>query len=116
MEAVTIAGKIEDFNTIVSKYVVGREIHLENAISVLENGEKLHPFVLDNRYDSLFKMTKDIMDSAGFVPDNIQTLSTDMTYEDTLELLGKLKKKISDKEEKRAECIANIRILKTNSI
>ena len=37
MVAVTIAGKIEKFDRVVEKYVYNRDIHLENAISVLGN-------------------------------------------------------------------------------
>ena len=62
MEAVTIAGKIEDFESVVSKYVIGQEIHLEDALSVLENGEKLTPFVEDNQNEVIEKLAKEIRD------------------------------------------------------
>ena len=62
MEAVTIAGKIEDFESVVSKYVLGQEIHLEDALSVLENGEKLTPFVEDNQNEAIEKLAKEIRD------------------------------------------------------
>ena len=62
MEAVTIAGKIEDIESVVSKYVIGQEIHLEDALSVLENGEKLTPFVEDNQNEVIEKLAKEIRD------------------------------------------------------
>ena len=37
MKAVTIAAQISEFDTVVEKYVYGRDIHLENAMSVISN-------------------------------------------------------------------------------
>ena len=93
MEAVTIAGKISDFDTLVSKYVVGKEIHLENAVSVLENGEKLVPFEEDSKYDSLLKMAKDILASADISPE-IKNSDISMSYEEMFDLLDGLNNQI----------------------
>lgn len=41
MKAVTIAAQISEFDTVVEKYVYGRDIHLENAMSVISNRGKL---------------------------------------------------------------------------
>ena len=101
MEAVTIAGKISDFDTLVSKYVVGKEIHLENAVSVLENGEKLVPFEEDSKYDSLLKMAKDILASADISPE-IKNSDISMSYEEMFDLLDGLNNQIeSISREKR---------------
>ena len=107
MEAVTIAGKISDFDTIVSKYVAGREIHLENALSVLENGEKLLPFSEELRCDTLFKMTKDILDSAKINPSS-DAGSSDMPYDEIFDFLNGLKQRLADIEEKKSENSAKI--------
>lgn len=107
MEAVTIAGKLDCFNKVVSDYVVGKEIHLENALSVLENGEKLLPFTEDNRYDTLFKMTKEIMDSAGLEPEKSGG-ELDMSDDEIFETLNELKKKISLAEEEKSSNTSRI--------
>ena len=44
LKAVTISGKIADFDTVVEKYVYGRDIHLENAMSVLTGIKRLRAF------------------------------------------------------------------------
>ena len=44
MKAVTIAAQISEFDTVVEKYVYGRDIHLENAMSVISNRGKLKNF------------------------------------------------------------------------
>ena len=42
--AVTIAGKIEEFERIVSRYIYNSDIHLENVMKLLGDREKLEPF------------------------------------------------------------------------
>ncbi len=56
MEAVTIAGRIEDFDSIIGKYVYGREIHLETAMSVLSDKKNLHSFADIGHYDTIVKV------------------------------------------------------------
>ena len=107
MEAVTIAGKISDFDTIVSMYVAGREIHLENALSVLENGEKLLPFSEDSRYDTLFKMTKDIFESAKIDP-SPDIGESDMSNDEMFEFLNGLKQQLAGIEATKSGNAAKI--------
>lgn len=65
MEAVTIAGPIDDFERTVEKYVYGRDIHLENAMSVLTNRGRLHNFENTNEYDIIAKNAQNLMKLAG---------------------------------------------------
>ena len=95
MEAVTIAGKISDFDKLVSKYVVGREIHLENAVSVLENGEKLVPFEEDARFDNLFNAAKNILSAANIEPDGSGG-KISLSYEEMSGFLDNAEKQIAD--------------------
>ena len=66
MKAVTIAGQISEFDSIVEKYVYGRDIHLENAMSVLTNRGKLASFEDNNEYDSIAKTAMSIMKLAKY--------------------------------------------------
>lgn len=89
MESVTIAGKISDFNTLVSNYVTGREIHLESAVSVLENGEKLVPFPEESKYEALLKTAENLLspfDTLSVRPADITSLSCDDMFGFTEEL------------------------------
>ena len=113
MEAVTIAGKISDFDLLASKYVIGREIHLENAVSVLDNGEKLLPFAEDGRYDTLFKMAGDII-----TPEKDQLKKagdvSSMDYDKMFDFLNELKNQVdSVKKEKE---LNGIRIAENEKI
>ena len=66
MKAVTIAGQISEFDSIVEKYVYGRDIHLENAMSVLTNRGRLASFEDNNEYDSIAKTAMSIMKLAKY--------------------------------------------------
>lgn len=94
MEAVTIAGKISDFEELASEYVAGREIHLENAVSVLDNGEKLVPFTEDGKYDTLFKMSADIISPTDKQMQNAGNVS-DMSFDKMFDFLTDIKNQIS---------------------
>lgn len=62
MLAVTIAGPIDRFDHIVSKYIYNRDIHLENALSVLgEKQKKLKAFDSSGSYDAIIKRASDLL-------------------------------------------------------
>lgn len=64
MKAVTITGKLDEFDTVVEKYVYGRDIHLENAMSVLTSRGSLSSFEDNNEYDAVAKSAMSIMQMA----------------------------------------------------
>ena len=66
MKAVTIAAQISEFDTVVEKYVYGRDIHIENAMSVISNRGKLKNFEENNEYDIVAKNALSIMNLANY--------------------------------------------------
>ena len=92
LEAITIAGKISDFDAIVSDYVIGKEIHLENALSALESGEKLLPFSENSSYDTLLKLSEDLIGSAGLSEKN--KTAPQMSDNEMFLFLNEIKQKI----------------------
>ncbi len=69
MVAVTIAARIENFDSAVEKYVYNRDIHLENAMSVLQDRRGIKAFDDVGQYDSVIKTAEDIMNFAGISAD-----------------------------------------------
>lgn len=65
MRAVTISGQISEFDSVVEKYIYGRDIHLEKAMSVLSNRKNLHNFEDTNEYDALAKNALSILKLAN---------------------------------------------------
>ena len=100
MVAATIAGKLEDFDKVVAKYVYDHEIHLENAISVLGNQKRLKVFNDSVQYDSIVKSAEDIIKLAGISQTENDVHIAGMKIEDMSAFLDDLNLMI---EEKSAE-------------
>ncbi len=108
MVAVTIAGKIEKFDRVVEKYVYNRDIHLENAISVLGNKKRLSAFDDSVRYDSLVKNAENIIKIAGFKDDKSEIFRDSMTYEEMSGFLDGLNAKINEQNGRREELLSEL--------
>ncbi len=65
MKAVTIAGPIDEFESIISRYLCDRDFHIENATSALANKKQLHPFVDENVYESIVLRVRDLAEKTG---------------------------------------------------
>lgn len=101
MKAVTIAGRLKDFERIVTEYVIGRDIHLENAITVLEDKDKLIPYGEDNQYAAIGKNTLEILELAGIKPENDKVFNSTITREEMLEKLDYINSLINDKRQEK---------------
>ena len=70
MLAVTMAGPLDRFDHIVSKYIYKSDIHLENALSVLgEKQKKLKAFDTFGSYDAVVKEAAKLLSAASIKPD-----------------------------------------------
>lgn len=114
MKAVTIAGQIDEFDSIVEKYVYGRDIHLENAMSVLSNKGRLVEFEENNEYDTAAKSALSIMKLANYnvSPKKIAPEST--TLEDMQKLIDEVNQNI-ESEQKQSEELSE-KIDKNNAV
>lgn len=100
MKSVTIAGPIEQFYSILEKYVCDKQIHLEDALSVLSKREKLYQFEDASNYDPVLKRIEDISEQSGLVlTDTEPNTETDYSLENMNMLLSEVEKTISDERE-----------------
>ncbi len=79
LAAVTIAGKIEEFERIVNEYIYKCDIHLENVMTVLGDKEKLHAFDDGVQYESVVKNAENIIKLAGIDVTDTPTVECGMT-------------------------------------
>lgn len=103
MKAVTLVGQIHDFERVVSKYVDRRDIHLENAMTVLEDTDKLTPYEEDNQYAALIKNISDILKLAGYEPKEGIVLGRDMSREEMFSLVNKINHRIEQKKQEKLD-------------
>lgn len=102
MKSVTIAGQINEFDSIVEKYVYGRDIHLENAMSVLTNRGRLMPFEEESEYDAIAKKAMSILSLANCKVNEKIAAPETTTAEEMIRFIDEINDDILD-EKKRGE-------------
>lgn len=61
LSLVSIVGPVEQFDDAVSDIVTGSDIHLENALNVLEGNKALKPFEDENPYIGVLEKLRSII-------------------------------------------------------
>ncbi len=109
MTSVTISGAIYDFESIVEKYVIGKEIHLENALTALgASGKKLLPFNEDNQYAQIAKSILEIFSYTNFEPKSTGSGYEGTPKETMLQYIKNINTKIEEGRTKVADMQAEI--------
>ena len=112
--SVTIAGKIEEFEDIVNRYIYERDIHLENVMNVLEDKEKLQPFSDGVQYESVVSKAANILKLAKIAPiENINARSS-KNLEEMNEFLDNINTELKQSNEERDRLLNEIESMKTN--
>ena len=96
MQAVTIAGRIEEFEDVVDKFIYNRDIDLEDTIKVLaDKTKRLEPFDESESYGSV---AADILRLAGITPEERPVTDNRVTLEEMTEFLGKLSRELEEEQ------------------
>lgn len=103
MKSVTIAGQLDEFDKIAQKYVYGRDIHLENAISVLTNRGSLTAFEDNNEYEAVMKSAREALQMAGCKINEEITAPQNMKLGEMQSLIDEVRQSIeSEQSENKA--------------
>ncbi|MDD6214585.1 MAG: V-type ATPase 116kDa subunit family protein [Firmicutes bacterium] len=103
MVAVTIAGKVEEFENVVDKYVYNRSIHLENAMSVLGDYKRLSVFDESTQYDDVVKTAEDILKLANIPLEIDKNSNNNISIHQMKEELESISSQVAAEKEKRDE-------------
>lgn len=101
MKSVTFAGQIDEFDSVVEKYIYGRDIHLERAMSVLSNRKNIQPFEDTDEYKTLSEKALGILK----LTNNEVTESSepkDSSFEYMQEFLEDISRRV-EQEQKRSD-------------
>ena len=107
MVAITLAGKIENFESVVGRYIYNKDIHLENAINVLQDQRRLSAFSDIDQYDTLIKSVSDILSLANISIDK-ELPESDIPVREMEEFLDEINNKIADIRVKKEAVTAEI--------
>ena len=102
MKLVTISGLLSQFDTIAEKYVYGRDIHLEEAMSHLANRGSLMAFEDSNEYEAIAKSALSLMEQLGCGKNEAATVPENTGPEEMKALIDKINRRI-EKEKKKQE-------------
>ncbi len=95
--AVTIAGSLASFDTVVNDHLKNYDIHLENALTVLNKRHKIRAFYDSASYESVIKSAGELIASAGFSSDKT-SVNSSLSIEEMNELLAKIKEETAATE------------------
>lgn len=98
MKAVTVAGKLGKFEYLVEKYLYNRDIHFENALSLMSEREGLHSFKETNEYDVIARNITSILKLANTENFISEQAENSTTIEEMREYIGSINKKIDDEK------------------
>ena len=106
MKLLTIAGPLDQFDTVVRECVINQEFHPENTLQTMKDVKGLRPFELNNPYTALLRRAEQVADEAG-IPLEYEPFDSALgddpasfaDYFDTLE------KRVNDLTQKREDLL-----------
>lgn len=105
MVAVTVLGKLSDFENIVDKYVYNQSIHLENALTVLGDKKHLSSFDEETQYDAVVKSAEDVLKMSGIEPHMADYSDSSLSIEDMNNKLSGMMADISERKHMRDDLL-----------
>ena len=98
MKAITISGNLEDFDRVADRYIYGRDIHLENAMSVFHDTRGLKEFKETNEYDSIVRSLTSILALADITDTGGGMADEGMTTDEIRGFIGRMEKSINNEK------------------
>lgn len=102
MKLVTISGLLSQFDTIAEKYVYGRDIHLEDAMSHLANRGSLTAFEDMGEYEAIAKSAAALMEQIDCEKNESAVVPENTGPDEMKSLIDKINRRI-EKEKKKQE-------------
>ncbi|MDD6736526.1 MAG: V-type ATPase 116kDa subunit family protein [Clostridiales bacterium] len=102
MVAVTVSGKLEEFDSVVERYICNQSIHLENAVTVLGDTKILSSFEENTEYDGIVKTAEEILKTAG-MPLKIRDKDISISAEQMKEELSAISANVKEENSRRKE-------------
>ncbi len=65
MKLISVVGPIQEFDRVVSEHILSFDIHLENAVTLLNKTKGIYPFSDENEWNNYLAKTEEIFAAAG---------------------------------------------------
>ena len=105
MSFLNIAGPIDRFDDIVSKYIADYPVELANANEIFENLEGVQSFAGPNPFDNAYKVQNDVIEQTGIDIEDLVPYenSEPISVEEAVKFLNKVKEEIEVYDQKIAD-------------
>lgn len=92
MNLINIVGLLKDYEYVLQNFVMSHNIHLENAMSALENAKNLKPFESINPYSDKFKELSELTNAFPEIKSRtVKGTVSEKNIEDTVNAVKKIK-------------------------
>lgn len=88
MSMVNIVGPLDEYDEIITNYILGKNLHVEHTLNVLDNSKDLRPFDAPNPYTEAYKKLSELVLEYGINP--AEDKEAAFSQEAVLELVDKL--------------------------
>jgi V/A-type H+-transporting ATPase subunit I len=103
MKFINIVGPKNKFDQFVMDHIIENNIHLENAMSILDNVKGLYPYLEDNPYENLMKKAQEAMEYINFSFEYNSKLRCEDSIEQLEQYITSINEQLKDFIEKKAE-------------
>ena len=113
MKLISVVGPIQEFDRVVSEHILNFDIHLENAVTLLNKTKGIYPFSEENEWNNYIAKTEEIFSAAGVeIPNGSDAAAlSEKNISDTIDAVFS---KLSDKQKAVAELDKKISDCETN--
>lgn len=98
MNLVTVVGSLGEYDDIVSTHIYGRDIYLENAMSVLDNAKELKSFDLENPYAEKYKLLTSLLEGCEPIKQKKNAADDTCSTDELIETLCAMKDELSQSQ------------------
>lgn len=108
MKLVSVVGPVNEFDRVISDYLLDCDIHIENAAALLSNVRGLYPYSDDNAFRALLAKVEDFFRLADIDPASIAPACATEAGDGASELIQRVEDELSATRAQRQELDAHL--------
>ena len=108
MKLVSVVGPVNEFDRVISDYLLDCDIHIENAAALLSNVRGLYPYSDDNAFRALLAKVEDFFRLADIDPASIPPTCATEAGDGASELIQRVEDELSATRAQRQELDAHL--------
>lgn len=108
MKLVSVVGPLQDFERVITDYLLDCDIHIENAVALLNNVRGLYPFSEENSYSEPLAKMESFFQQADIDPASIPSSTGAAINDDSLALIQTVENELASNKAQQDEIAAQM--------